>query len=723
MNAQSLDLRMLARALGGEISGDQVLAPGPRHSPSDRSLAVKVSIGAPDGFVVFSHAGDDPLECRDYVRQKAGFPPFEPTRTRSRVVAEYIYRLADGSPYLRVQRTDEKQFWQSHWANGEWVKGKPPGDPVPYRLTDILDAVHDTVFVVEGEKDADRLASLGFVATTSPEGAGKWRASLNRWFKGKTVYVLADNDTAGQRHAEMVASNLAGVASSVRVVDLPGLVEKGDVSDWLDDGGDTSTLVDLCAAQPVWKARDEATEKPHEKQSEKASERTSQKANSRAMRLSVFGDLEMALPSKPWLIKGVLARGETSAWIAPPKGGKSTLIVDLAVAVASGRDWRGYQSKQAAGVVYLAFEREGDVKRMLTAHKVMGARGLPIAVAGSILDMMDPGSVDIIVDTIREAERMMGHAVGLLVLDTFAKAIAAGGGDEDKARDQGRVFANLQRIKEKTGVHIAIIGHTGKDTERGARGSNALLGDVDMMVEISGDDVRRAVVTAANDRDTGLVTAFRIERFVLGHDEDGDEITTRVISGEVIEDELSGEAGHFEDESVPGQSRDAKVSRDSFRRGRSVPPRKPRGEKGHLIGIVEKAINEAGENAPSSDHIPAGVRVVSRDTIRAYARTAGYRDGHSAETIKRSLNRDLSALAGDGVIVIHANLVWLTGKGGTKPGHSNRDSSGQSVPGQRRDTGTQGHFRPPYKGDRISVPDVPCLSRLEDEEDPDAFGF
>jgi hypothetical protein len=68
------DLRSLARALGGEVSGRQVLAPGPGHSPKDRSLSVHLSATAPDGFLAFSHAGDDWRDCRDYVRQRLGLP-------------------------------------------------------------------------------------------------------------------------------------------------------------------------------------------------------------------------------------------------------------------------------------------------------------------------------------------------------------------------------------------------------------------------------------------------------------------------------------------------------------------------------------------------------------------------------------------------------------------------------------------------------------------------
>ena len=64
------ELRAVARALGGEMSGSQVLAPGPGHSPKDRSLSVRLSPSAPDGFVAFSHAGDPWQDCREYVRDR-----------------------------------------------------------------------------------------------------------------------------------------------------------------------------------------------------------------------------------------------------------------------------------------------------------------------------------------------------------------------------------------------------------------------------------------------------------------------------------------------------------------------------------------------------------------------------------------------------------------------------------------------------------------------------
>ena len=72
--------QQLAAALGGEVSGNEVLAPGPNHSPKDRSLSIKFDADAPDGMLVHSFAGDDPLVCKDYIRDRAGLPQWEPSR-------------------------------------------------------------------------------------------------------------------------------------------------------------------------------------------------------------------------------------------------------------------------------------------------------------------------------------------------------------------------------------------------------------------------------------------------------------------------------------------------------------------------------------------------------------------------------------------------------------------------------------------------------------------
>lgn len=257
-----------------------------------------------------------------------------------------------------------------------------------------------------------------------------------------------------------------------------------------------------------------------------------------------FDEMSGETAAKDWLIKGVLAKGETSAWIAPPGGMKSALLAQASICVAGGIDWQGERNKGAAGVVYFALERADLVEKRIKAHCLrLGLKSLPIAVVAATFDLIKPDSVKRVITTIQEAETVFGTDVGLVIFDTFAKLIAAGGGDENQAKDQGAVFANVQRIKNASGAHVAIIGHTGKDVQKGARGSNAILGDVDVMVEISGDIVRTATVTKANDMPEGPLFSFKSDLHEFGTDEDGDLITVNVVSEEIISSQVAAKPG------------------------------------------------------------------------------------------------------------------------------------------------------------------------------------
>lgn len=269
---------------------------------------------------------------------------------------------------------------------------------------------------------------------------------------------------------------------------------------------------------------------------------TSTTAIGKALKLTYFDDCG-AFAVKRWILKWMIARGETSAWIAPPGAGKSALLTEIAVHCAAQIDWRGHKAKEACGVLVLALERGDLFKRRFRVYSQRdGLNGLPIAVADAVVDLLNPNCVDLIVVTVREAERQFGREVGLIIIDTYAKGIAANGGDEDKARDQNKAAANLRKVHERLNVHIALVGHTGKDETRGARGSNAHVGDVDVMVQISGDTIKEAQVIKGNDQPERSIARFRLEAFELGHDEDGDAITTSIVSSEYVDGEAPASA-------------------------------------------------------------------------------------------------------------------------------------------------------------------------------------
>jgi hypothetical protein len=178
--------------------------------------------------------------------------------------------------------------------------------------------------------------------------------------------------------------------------------------------------------------------------------------------LTFWRDFVTAPPSKTWIIRDVIAHGEVSSWIGKPGGGKSALMTDIAVHVALGQDWRGYRTRQRSGVVYFALERADLVGRRFQAHRLRDGLldDLPIAVSGVVIDLIGPGCVGAIADAIKRAQDEFKREVGLAIIDTRSKGIAAGGGDEDKARFQNVAAANLRRVIERTGVHIASIGGT-----------------------------------------------------------------------------------------------------------------------------------------------------------------------------------------------------------------------------------------------------------------------
>jgi putative DNA primase/helicase len=99
-----MNLRSIAKALGGEVSGHQVLAPGPHHSKHDRSLVVFLDPSAPDLFRVHSHAGDDWKSCRDHVKARLGIDSQPDLRNIRAAVAPTVQPEAveDGTRVARA---------------------------------------------------------------------------------------------------------------------------------------------------------------------------------------------------------------------------------------------------------------------------------------------------------------------------------------------------------------------------------------------------------------------------------------------------------------------------------------------------------------------------------------------------------------------------------------------------------------------------------------------
>ena len=271
-----ISLQQIARALNGEIRGNQVAAPGPGHSAADRSLSVTIGASG-DDIVVHSFAGDDPLECKKYVRARCGLPSFKPNgnrhsdqdmtrliqeaianqhkEPRSKPVATYNYEDRDSALLYQVLRYEPKTFRQRRPNGKGWI-WKLEDRRVVYRWPDLRLFPDATIFVTEGEKDADRLWSIDLCATTV--AAGKWTDECVQALTGRDIIIFQDNDDAGRKKALEAATHLHGVTKTVRVVLLPGLPDRGDVSDWLDAGHTKDELECVCLDAPLWEPQAEA---------------------------------------------------------------------------------------------------------------------------------------------------------------------------------------------------------------------------------------------------------------------------------------------------------------------------------------------------------------------------------------------------------------------------------------------------------------------------------
>ena len=220
----------MAELLGGDVRGAEVHCPGPGHSAADRSLSVKPDLADREGFVTHSFAGDDWKACRDHVREKLGLPEPKPQQTSAgkwNVLGEYIYYDQNGEPFLKVRKcrdgTGKKQYPAVSLGRQRLGQGQAqwPEDPLSTAATRSPLRPRSMCYFCEGEKDADNLAKMAFVATTASEGAAaKWDPGLTPFFKDRHVVILPDADRPGRAHAQKVAKAIHSVAASVRILDL-----------------------------------------------------------------------------------------------------------------------------------------------------------------------------------------------------------------------------------------------------------------------------------------------------------------------------------------------------------------------------------------------------------------------------------------------------------------------------------------------------------------------
>lgn len=223
----------------------------PCHSDSKNSLSINEGRGG--AILLNCFAGCETKNILDAVG--LDFKDISPRENGSRshqhhddTIARYVYTDEAGRALFRVCRTRSKRFFQERFEAGKFIPGMQNCRRVLYKLPELVGS--EIVYIVEGEKDVERLTSLGLVATTNVGGAGKWTAAYSEILKGKDVVIFPDNDGPGAAHAVMIAKSLLGLAASVKIVSLPELPPKGDISDYLKSHTKEDLLVLVAMADP-----------------------------------------------------------------------------------------------------------------------------------------------------------------------------------------------------------------------------------------------------------------------------------------------------------------------------------------------------------------------------------------------------------------------------------------------------------------------------------------
>lgn len=231
------------------------------------------------------------------------------------------------------------------------------------------------------------------------------------------------------------------------------------------------------------------------------------------------------------IIKGILPTECIAIMYGPPGSSKTFVAINLVAAVTRGHgDWFGYPIKQIAGMdeipgVYVTAEPGAWGLRIQAEQQAHGALPESLGSVWGQLNLFSKPDVDALIASIRH-EQLDG---GILVIDTMNQLFP--GADENSSSDMGRIIKILRRIQTELRCTVLVIHHSGKDKERGMRGHSSLLGACDVAIEVSRmADHREWKLTKSRDGVDGKCHPFNLDVVTLGEDEDGDKITSCVVT-------------------------------------------------------------------------------------------------------------------------------------------------------------------------------------------------
>jgi putative DNA primase/helicase len=449
---------MTAAELAGRILGARDNGAGQwcGHCPNHEDRRASLSWRDGDRSVLVKcHAGCAVEAITAAVGLRVGelFYDAEPDeRGRRRQVAVYDFRDEVCTLLFQVVRYTPKDFRQRRPdGRGGWVWNLDGVRRVLYRLAEIQR--QGTVYVVEGERDAEALAALGIPATTNPGGAGKWAEDYTEQLKAagvRQVVILPDNDPPGEAHAQAVARSCFAAGVAVKMIQLPGLPAKGDVSDWLGEGHPREELARVVKAAPLvtLAALEPATVK------------YGGEDRPVLIRLS-----DVAPESVSWLWRGRLAQGKLTLLAGDPGLGKSFITLDVASRISMGREWPDGGEAPRGDTILLSAE-DGAADTIRPRVDALGGDASKVHLLRAVRrnDAEQPFCLAADLPALERAIRETGAV--LLVIDPLSAYL--GKTDSYKDAEVRGLLAPLAAIAEQHKIGVMVVMHLTKDSQRRA---------------------------------------------------------------------------------------------------------------------------------------------------------------------------------------------------------------------------------------------------------------
>ncbi|MDQ3347583.1 MAG: AAA family ATPase [Acidobacteriota bacterium] len=452
----------------------------------------------------------------------------EAATTGPTIVATYKYADEGGQHLYDVVRFSPKDF-RMRAASGAWsTRGIRR---VLYGLPELQGELH--TYIVEGEKDVDRLRSLGLTATSAPSGAGKWQAGYTQQLTGagiERVIVLPDNDDPGRAHAEHVARTCHAAGLTVQIVALPNLPQKGDISDWLDAGGTREQLVALVEAAPLYEptqpsgpelaALGDFVAEPDEAHARRVAQAYDTERAKRDARRQLAAEDRGAITTPaieslrdrlarprvitPWRIEGWQQQGQRVMFPAQFKAGKTTAKGNVIRSLVDGDLFLDrYPVVPIEGTVVDCDFEMGDsqITDWYAATSIRNTdRVIVVAMRGraAAFNILDPAA------RAEWAARLRRLRCAYLIIDCLRPIMDALGLDEH--RDGGRLLVALDALLSEAEIPEAlVIHHMGHAGER-SRGDSRFRDwpDVEWRLMRQDDDPASPRFIAAYGRDVEI---------------------------------------------------------------------------------------------------------------------------------------------------------------------------------------------------------------------------